>query len=68
MSKAESEANANHAIFVGFAPFHDPKYAISVVVEHGGGGSATAAPIAKDVLMFAQGLEEKIIKPKEKTS
>ena len=59
MSKAENAANANHAIFVGYAPFHDPKYAISIVVEHGGAGSATAAPIAKDIMMFAQGLEQK---------
>lgn len=56
MSKAEIAANANHAIFVAFAPFEEPKYAISVVVEHGGSGSATAAPIAKDIMMKAQGL------------
>ncbi|MBU6140130.1 MAG: penicillin-binding protein 2 [Proteobacteria bacterium] len=58
MSKSEAEAHANHAIFVGFAPAHNPKYAISVVVEHGGGGSAAAAPIAKDVMMEVQGLNE----------
>ncbi len=58
MSKEENAANANHAIFVGFAPFEDPKYAISVVVEHGGGGSATAAPIAKDIMMEVQGLNK----------
>lgn len=40
----------DHALFVGYAPYQDPKYAISVVVEHGGGGSAAAAPIAKDIL------------------
>lgn len=39
----------NHALFVGFAPFHKPKYAISVVVEHGGSGSVAAAPIAKEI-------------------
>ena len=58
MSKAENAANANHAIFVGFAPVHDPKYAISVVVEHGGGGSAAAAPIAKDIMVELQGLNK----------
>lgn len=57
MSKAEIENNANHAIFIGYAPIHDPKYAISVVVEHGKSGSMAAAPIAKDVLMQAQGLK-----------
>ena len=58
MSQAENATNANHAIFVGFAPVGDPKYAISVVVEHGGGGSAAAAPIAKDIMMEAQGLHK----------
>lgn len=58
MTKAENELNANHAIFVGYAPAHDPKYAISVVVEHGKSGSMTAAPIAKDILMEAQGLNK----------
>ncbi len=43
----------DHALFVGFAPVENPRYAISVVVEHGGGGSTTAAPIAKDVLVEA---------------
>ena len=40
----------DHALFVAFAPFQDPKYAISVVVEHGGTGSGAAAPIAKKVI------------------
>ncbi len=56
MSKAEIDASANHALFVGFAPSHNPKYAISVVVEHGKSGSMAAAPIAKDVMMELQGL------------
>lgn len=44
----------DHALFVAVAPVIDPRYAISVVIEHGGGGSAVAAPVAKDVLLFAQ--------------
>ena len=40
----------DHALFVAFAPYKDPKYAISVVVEHGGTGSGSAAPIAKKVI------------------
>ena len=40
----------DHALFVAFAPYSDPKYAISVVVEHGGTGSSAAAPIAKKVI------------------
>lgn len=44
----------HHALFVGYAPIHDPKYACAVVVEHGVGGSKTAAPIARDLLTAAQ--------------
>ena len=44
----------DHALFVGFAPVEAPRYAVSVIVEHGGGGSAAAAPIARDILLRAQ--------------
>ncbi|MAH85058.1 MAG: penicillin-binding protein 2 [Rhodospirillaceae bacterium TMED8] len=44
----------DHAIFVGYAPMENPRYAVSVVVEHGGSGSKTAAPIARDILLEAQ--------------
>ena len=40
----------DHALFVAYAPVDAPRYAVSVVVEHGGGGSSVAAPIARDVL------------------
>ena len=40
----------DHAWFVAFAPVKDPKYAISVLVEHGGSGSSAAAPVAKKVI------------------
>jgi penicillin-binding protein 2 len=40
----------DHALFVAFAPYSDPKYAISVLVEHGGSGSRAAAPLAKKVI------------------
>ena len=40
----------DHALFVAFAPVNDPQYAISVLVEHGGSGSSSAAPIAKKVI------------------
>ncbi len=43
----------DHALFVGYAPYDAPRYAISVVVEHGGGGSTAAAPIGRDVLLRA---------------
>lgn len=44
----------DHALFVGFAPTHAPRYAAAVVVEHGGGGSSKAAPIARDILAEVQ--------------
>jgi penicillin-binding protein 2 len=40
----------DHALFVAYAPINAPKYAISVVVEHGGSGSSMAAPIARDIM------------------
>ncbi|WP_417519194.1 penicillin-binding protein 2 [Minwuia sp.] len=61
ISKAERESGVlknediewrtrDHALFVGYAPFDAPRYAISVLVEHGGSGSTAAAPIARDIL------------------
>lgn len=44
----------DHALYVGYAPFDNPRFAVSVVVEHGGGGAAVAAPIARDILLRAQ--------------
>ena len=44
----------DHALFVGYAPVENPRYAVAVVVEHGGGGSRAAAPIARDILLQAQ--------------
>lgn len=43
----------DHALYVGYAPFDNPRYAVTVVVEHGGGGSAAAAPIARDAILRA---------------
>jgi penicillin-binding protein 2 len=43
----------DHALFVCYAPYDRPKYAVAQVVEHGGGGSAVAAPIARDILLYA---------------
>ncbi|MFK7881733.1 penicillin-binding protein 2 [Roseobacter sp.] len=43
----------DHALFVNFAPVEKPKYAVAVVVEHGGGGSKAAAPIARDITLQA---------------
>ncbi|MFO1104648.1 MAG: penicillin-binding protein 2 [Amaricoccus sp.] len=43
----------DHALFIAFAPWDKPRYAMAQIVEHGGGGSAVAAPIARDILLFA---------------
>ena len=40
----------DHALFTAFAPYKNPRYAISIVVEHGGAGSSGAAPIAKKII------------------
>jgi penicillin-binding protein 2 len=42
----------DHGLFVFFAPFDKPRFAGSVVIEHGLGGARAAAPVAKDVLMY----------------
>lgn len=46
----------DHALFVGFAPSDNPKIAVAVIVENGGGGSSTAAPVAR--ALFDAWLEE----------
>jgi penicillin-binding protein 2 len=43
----------DHALFVCFAPIDNPKFAVAVVVEHGGGGSTAASPIARDIMLQA---------------
>ena len=40
----------DHSLFVCFAPADKPRYAVAAVVEHGGGGSTAAAPLARDVM------------------
>ncbi len=47
----------DHALFVAFAPVDNPRYACTVVVEHGGGGSSVAGPIVRDLLLKAQELQ-----------
>ena len=51
--------NRDHALFVGYMPDKNPQYAISVVIEHGGSGASTAAPIARDIFNFMN--ENKIL-------
>ncbi len=44
----------NHSNFIGYAPVSNPRFAVSVIVEYGGSGSAVAAPIASSILKYAQ--------------
>ena len=39
----------DHALYIAFGPYKNPRYALSVLVEHGGNGSTTAAPMAKEL-------------------
>ena len=40
----------DHALFIAFAPYKKPRYAFSIVIEHGGSGSSGAAPLAKKLI------------------
>jgi penicillin-binding protein 2 len=46
-------ATRDHAWFIAFAPYDDPRYAVSVLVEHGGFGAQAAAPIAREIMRVA---------------
>ena len=48
----------DHALYIAFAPVQNPKYAISVIVEHGGSGSKAAAPIAQKIIKKVLGRDE----------
>ena len=48
--EALDERQRKHAWFIAFAPADDPRIALSVLVENGGGGSSVAAPVAKEVI------------------
>ncbi len=50
--KEQEWKNRDHALFVGYMPYDDPHYAISVIIEHGGSGASTAAPIAKQIFNY----------------
>ena len=57
----------DHALYIAFGPYKNPRYALSVVIEHGGSGSSTAAPIAKKLfklILDRHELREKVRKRK----
>lgn len=47
---AQNPHGKDHSIFIGFAPYENPKIAIAVIVENAGFGSVVAAPIARDII------------------
>lgn len=47
----------HHALFVGYGPIDNPRYACAVIIEHGGGGGSAAAPVASDILREAMRLD-----------
>ena len=55
----------DHALYIAFGPYENPRYALSIIVEHGGSGSSTAAPMAKKLfklIIDRHEEREKIIK------
>jgi penicillin-binding protein 2 len=58
-SKDISNLCKDHAWFAGFAPVHDPKIVIVVLIEHGGHGGTTAAPIARNLVEFFLSKEQR---------
>ena len=47
-----------HSLFIGYAPIHSPKYAISIIIEHGGSASAIATPTAKQIFENIRDMEK----------
>lgn len=50
----------DHAVFISFAPVDTPRYAVAVLVEHGGGGSRAAAPVARDIMLQLEAREARL--------
>jgi penicillin-binding protein 2 len=55
----------DHSLFVGYTPAEAPRFAVAAVVEHGGAGSKTAAPLVRDVmrLLFERFEPELVAEP-----
>ena len=63
--KTDVKKLQDHALFISYAPFEDPEIVVTVIVEHGGGGSSVAAPIARDVIEFYVNSKEELISKNE---
>ncbi len=55
----------DHALYVAYGPYENPRYAMSIIVEHGGSGSLTAAPIAKK--LFKKVIDRHNLREKRKS-
>jgi len=58
----------DHALYIAFGPYKNPRYSLSILVEHGGSGSSAAAPIAKKLFKLIIDRHEEREKLKEKDS
>lgn len=69
-SKSSKRKLKDHSLFTSFAPYNDPEYVVTVIVEHGGTGSRSAAPIAKKIYRKLSGNEvdtkPEVIKPRSR--
>ena len=63
--KTDIKKLQDHALFISYAPFEDPEIVVTVIVEHGGGGSSVAAPIARDAIEFYIKTKEELISKNE---
>ena len=67
-NKDKPYEDRDHAVFIAFAPYKNPRYAITVLIEHGGSGSSGAAPLARKIIKLVidrHELREKIRAQKE---
>ncbi len=62
--KSDKKKLQDHALFISYAPFTSPEIVVTVIVEHGGGGSATAAPIARDTIDFYMKSKQEVVSEK----
>tara|TARA_B100001057_G_scaffold224669_1_gene224949 strand:+ start:13055 stop:14962 length:1908 start_codon:yes stop_codon:yes gene_type:complete len=62
--KSDKKKLQDHALFISYAPFTDPEIVATVIVEHGGGGSSTAAPIARDAIDFYMKSKQEVVSEK----
>jgi penicillin-binding protein 2 len=58
-AKALAQKLHDHALFIGFAPYDNPRIAVAIIAEHGGSGAGTTAPMARKIMDYALGYQAK---------